>query len=78
MDSPEKPEKSGWLDRLLRTLARLGILRYGAKAATYTSARDRPTEFLMPGVFDAKRDLASDESSDQAKSAGKSPDERKK
>lgn len=78
MDSPEKPEKSGWLDRLLRVLARLGILRYGAKAATYTSASDRPTEFLMPGVFDAKRDLASDDSTNKAEKAGKSPDERKK
>lgn len=78
MDSPEKPEKSGWLDRLLRILARLGILRYGAKAATYTSGSDRPTEFLIPGVFDAKRDLASGDSADQAESAGKSADERKK
>lgn len=78
MDSPEKPEKSGWLDRLLRILARLGILRYGAKAATYTSATDRPTEFMMPGVFDAKRDLASDDSAGQTKTAGKSADEPKK
>jgi len=77
MNSPEKPEKSGWLDRLLRMLARLGILRYGAKTATYTSGSDRPTEFLMPGVFDAKRDLASGESADQAEHA-KSADERKK
>ncbi|MFA7413417.1 MAG: hypothetical protein WC048_02925 [Rhizobium sp.] len=78
MDSPEKPEKSGWLDRLLRMLARLGILRYGAKAATYTSATDRPTEFQMPGVFDAKRDLPAGDGADQAGNAGKSPDERKK
>ena len=43
----------GFLD----TLAKLGILRTGAKAATYTSAKDRPTEFMMDGVLDAKRDL---------------------
>lgn len=43
--------------RISDILAKLGILRYGAKAATYRSAADRPAELQMPGVFDARRDL---------------------
>lgn len=41
----------------LRLLAKLGIFRYGAKSYTYTSGKDRPAESLMPGVFNAERDL---------------------
>ncbi len=43
--------------KLLDLLAKLGILRYGTKAAVYHSGKDRPTEFLMNDVFDAERDL---------------------
>lgn len=43
--------------KLLDLLAKLGILRFGVKSATYTSAKDRPVEFMMDGVYDAKRDL---------------------
>ena len=42
---------------LLDILAKLGILRAGAKAGTYGSAKDRPAEFLMDDVLDAVRDL---------------------
>jgi hypothetical protein len=49
--------KAGRFDSLLRLLAKLGVLRYGAKSYTYTSGRDRPTESLMPDVFNAERDL---------------------
>jgi len=45
--------------KILEILAKLGILRYGATAATYTSAKDMPAEFLMDGVFNAQRDLVS-------------------
>jgi hypothetical protein len=45
--------------KFLDLLAKLGILRYGATKATYTSGADRPAEMMMPGVFDAKRDLVS-------------------
>jgi hypothetical protein len=48
---------AGWFSNLLRVLAKLGILRYGVKSATYTSGRDRPAELLMPNVFNADRDL---------------------
>lgn len=43
--------------KLLDLPAKLGILRFGAKAATYTSAKDRPAEFMMDDVYDAERDL---------------------
>lgn len=42
---------------LLDILAKLGILRYGAKKATWKSGKDMPEEFLMPDVLNAKRDL---------------------
>jgi hypothetical protein len=43
--------------KLLDLLAKLGILRFGAKSGTYTSAKDRPVEFMMDDVYDAERDL---------------------
>ncbi len=42
---------------LLDLLRKLGILRYGATAETYTNGADRPTELMMDGVYDAKKDL---------------------
>lgn len=47
--------------KLLDILAKLGILRYGAKAATYKSGAERPIEFISDDVFDAKRDLTTRE-----------------
>jgi hypothetical protein len=49
--------KRGHAMKLLDILAKLGILRYGTKAAVYRSARDRPIEFMGQGVYDAERDL---------------------
>ncbi len=43
--------------KLLDLLAKLGILRYGTKAAVYRSGRDRPIEFMDHGVANADRDL---------------------
>ena len=43
--------------KFLDLLAKLGILRYGAKAATYHSGTERPTELLMDDVYNADRDL---------------------
>ena len=40
-------------------LAKLGILRFGTKAAVYKSAVERPSELQMDGVFNAERDLVS-------------------
>ena len=45
--------------KLLDLLAKLGILRFGTKAAVYKSGTDRPAEFMMDGVFNAERDLVS-------------------
>ncbi len=38
-------------------LRKLGIIRFGVKSGTYTSAKDMPTEFLMDGVYNAEKDL---------------------
>lgn len=57
MAKSEEARSAGWFDGLLRTLARLGILRYGGKAAVYHSGSERPTEFLMPDVLNAERDM---------------------
>lgn len=53
----DRETKSGWFNAVLLVLAKLGILRYGAKSYTYTSGRDRPAESLMDDVFNAERDL---------------------
>ena len=46
---------------LLDILAKLGILRFGAKKAVYHSGKDMPAEFLMDDVLNAKRDLTTGE-----------------
>ena len=47
--------------KILDILRKLGILRYGTKTGTYTSAKDRPAEFSMEGVFNAEKDLVNPE-----------------
>ncbi len=42
---------------LFDLLRKLGILRYGATAATYRDGAERPTELMMDGVYDARHDL---------------------
>ena len=51
----------GFLD----ILRKLGILRYGAKAAVYRDAASRPAEFEMDGVFNVEKDLKSDSAKGQ-------------
>ncbi len=43
----------------MEALRKLGIMRSGAGAATYKGEKERPSEFMMDGVFDAKKDLIS-------------------
>jgi hypothetical protein len=43
--------------KILDTLRKLGILRFGAKAAVYRDAKSRPIEFMMDDVFNAEKDL---------------------
>ena len=43
--------------KFLDLMRKLGVFRSGTKKATYTNAVDRPTEFMMDGVFDANKDL---------------------
>ena len=63
--------------KILDVLRKLGILRYGAKSATYTSMKDRPAEFYMEGVFNAEKDLTTREDVQNAAAAVKSLDGRK-
>ena len=58
--------------KFLDLLAKLGILRVGARKATYTSARDRPAEFMMDDVYNAERDLVT------KKDLGGKPEEPRK
>lgn len=59
--------------KFLDLLRKLGILRGGAKAGAYTSGKDRPPEFLMEGVFDAKKDLVGGAKEDPAKPPAQPP-----
>ena len=59
--------------KFLDLLRKLGILRGGTKAATYRSGKDRPAEFIMEGVFDAKKDLVGGRKDDHAKSETQPP-----
>lgn len=43
--------------RLLDLLRKLGILRFGSTAGTYRDGAQRPTELMMDGVYDARKDL---------------------
>ncbi len=61
----------------LDVLRKLGILRYGTKAATYTSMKDKPAELFMDDVFNAEKDLVNREDVKKAAAAVKSPEGRK-
>ena len=63
--------------KILDVLRKLGILRYGTKAATYTSMRDKPAELFMDGVFNADKDLVNREDVNKAAAAVKSLEGRK-
>ena len=43
--------------KFMDLLAKLGILRFGTKAAVYKSGTERPAEFMMDDVLNAERDL---------------------
>ena len=57
--------------KLLDLLAKLGILRFGAKKAVYHSGKDMPAEFLMDDVMNAERDLVTKRDIEAARSAAK-------
>jgi len=42
---------------ILEWLRKLGILRFGAEAAIYRNAADRPLSLQAPAVFDSERDV---------------------
>jgi hypothetical protein len=43
--------------KLIEWLRKLGILRFGAEAGVYRNAAERPTSFMMDGVFDSEKDV---------------------
>ena len=54
----EKNRRKGeGIVKILDVLRKLGIVRFGAKAAVYHNAQERPTGFMMDDVFDAEKDL---------------------
>ncbi len=55
--------------KLLDILRKLGILRYGATAASYTSAKDMPDELLMDGVYNAEKELVTKKDFEKVKDA---------
>jgi hypothetical protein len=63
--------------KFLDVLRKLGVLRYGTKAATYTGMQDRPAEFFMEDVFNAEKDLVNQEDVKKAAAALKSLEGRK-
>jgi 1,4-dihydroxy-2-naphthoate octaprenyltransferase len=54
----------------LDVLRKLGIVRYGAKAGTYTSGTDRPIEFMMDDVFNGDKELTTRKDVARAAQAG--------
>jgi hypothetical protein len=77
MTSPNEVEKPGLVASGLRALSKLGILRYGATAATYKSATDRPAELQMPDVLNADRDLTTADDLRAVVGADKTDDAKK-
>lgn len=57
--------------KILDLLAKLGILRIGARKATYTTGADRPAEFMSDDVVNAGRDLAAKADTREITGAGK-------
>jgi len=48
--------------KIIEWLQKLGILRFGVKAAVYRNGADRPVEFMMDDVFNAEKNLVYRES----------------
>ena len=47
--------------KIIDVLRKLGILRFGAEAGTYTKATDRPASLQFEEVFDSEKDLVTRE-----------------
>jgi len=47
--------------QLILILRKIGVLRFGVKNYTYTSARDMPPEALLDDIYDSKKDLTNKE-----------------
>ena len=66
--------------KFLDLLAKLGILRYGTKAAVYHSGTERPAELMMDDVYNAERDLTTKKDVEKVRQAlgGKDKDSDKR
>lgn len=62
---------------LSNLLRKLGVIRYGVKAGTYTSSKDIPAEFLTDEVLSAEKDLTTKENLQKAVDALKAGDSGK-
>lgn len=59
-------------------LRKSGIMRSGAVAGTYKNAKERPTELMMDGVYDAKKDLVTESSPEGKQNPPADPNSPKK
>lgn len=59
---------------ILNWLRKLGIVRFGSYKGTYKNGKERPTELMMDGVYDAEKDLVNGEK----KKKSKKPKKKKK
>lgn len=59
--------------KLLDWLRRLGIFRFGAEAAVYRNAKERPMSLQMDSVFDSKKDVIDLDEIKASPSASKKP-----
>jgi hypothetical protein len=59
--------------KILDLLRKLGIVSFGAKAAVYRNATERPVEFMMDGVYNADKELVKLKSDPAKESAGGRP-----
>lgn len=53
--------------KFIDILRKLGIFRSGSVSGTYTSGKDRPIEFQMDDVYNAKKDLTTKEDLEKIK-----------
>jgi hypothetical protein len=52
-----KTKPSNKKKKVINTLRKIGVLRYGTKKGSYTSTKNMPTELFMENVYDADKDL---------------------
>ncbi len=64
--------------KLIDFLRKLGIFRFGTSSGIYTKTTDRPTEFQMDNIFDARKELTTKKIFKEKKEKIKSTDSKEK